>query len=140
MEKREKGRSVEEMKLEYSEVNQNMRHYSNLRFTIFTVYFAVLTGVIIIAFGDNRVLPYAPKLARFFGLFLTLFFAYYHERASLVYQHFSSRGEALEKLLGYKQITSMPHPKFKLLRFRYVTWFFFLLLSFFWIYMILFNW
>jgi hypothetical protein len=139
MGKRDKEQSVDGMKLEYSEVNQNMRHYSNLRFTIFTVYFAVLTGVIIIAFGDNRVLPSAPKLARFIGLFLTLFFAYYHERASLVYLHFSRRGETLEKLLSYKQITSMPHPKFKILSFRYVTRFFFLLLSSFWVYMIVFN-
>ena len=134
MDKREKARSIDEMKLEYSEINQNMRHYSSLRFTIFTVYFAVLTGVILIAFGNSSLLPDAPQLARFFGLFLTLFFGYYHERASLVYQHFSDRGTELEEIFGYKQITTMPHPKIRLLRFRYVTRFFFLFLTIFWLY------
>lgn len=140
MDKKNKSQPIEGMRQEYSEINQNMRHYSNLRFTIFTVYFAVLTGVILVAFGDNHVLPAAPKLARYFGLFLTLFFGYYHERASLAYLHFSNRGVVLEKKMNYKQLTGMPHPPFKIFRFVVVTRFFFTCLVFFWLYMILFNW
>jgi len=41
----------EELSLEYSEVNTNIRHYSALRFAIFTVYFAVIGGIVSIAFG-----------------------------------------------------------------------------------------
>ena len=41
----------EELSLEYSEVNNNIRHYSALRFAIFTVYFAVIGGIVSIAFG-----------------------------------------------------------------------------------------
>jgi hypothetical protein len=43
--------NLENLRHEYSEVNNNLRHYSALRFAIFGVYFAVVGGVSSIAFG-----------------------------------------------------------------------------------------
>src|SRR5205085_12632311 len=43
--------SLENLRLEYSEANNNRRHYSNLRFAVLTVFFAVLGGVASVAFG-----------------------------------------------------------------------------------------
>lgn len=45
-------RSEESLRHEYSEVVQNFRHYSNLRFAIFTIFFAVIGGVGFVAFGQ----------------------------------------------------------------------------------------
>lgn len=38
------GRSEESLRHEYTEVVQNVRHYSNLRFAVFTIFFAVPLG------------------------------------------------------------------------------------------------
>lgn len=128
--------SIDGLKHEYTEVNHNIRHYSNLRFTIFAVYFAVLSGVVLVSISSNQILPSAPKLVRALGLLITIFFWYYQERASQFYEHFADRGMELERLLGYQQITKRPRPNLRIFYFTTVTRSFFLFLTLFWIYMI----
>lgn len=53
--------SLENLRLEYSEANNNRRHYSNLRFAVLTVFFAVLGGVASVAFGIVEIKS-APSL------------------------------------------------------------------------------
>jgi hypothetical protein len=136
MAKQSRKRPFEELKLEYTEVNQNIRHYSNLRFTIFAVYFAILSAVVIFAFGDNQFFLAAPKVASVLGLLITLFFWYYQVRASQFYEYFSSRGRELEQLLGFQQITKRPVPNLRLFYFHMVTNIFFAILSSFWLFVI----
>src|SRR5918911_4054102 len=70
--------SLEMLKLEYSEANSNIRHYSSLRFAILTVYFAVLGGLIAVAFGffENKTenLLYLKLWGRIGGLITTYLF------------------------------------------------------------------
>src|SRR4051794_8017057 len=65
------------LRQEYTEAAGFLRHYSGLRFTMFTVYFAVLGGVSSVAFGlvkaDNPRIN-VPYWAKWAGLVFTLVF------------------------------------------------------------------
>lgn len=43
----------ENLRCEYAEVNNNHRHYSNLRFAAFTLYFVVLGGLLYFSYGGG---------------------------------------------------------------------------------------
>jgi hypothetical protein len=60
-------RSEESLRHEYTEVGLNARHYSNLRFAVFTILFAVMGGVGFVAFGKGQFDAYTAQVARIAG-------------------------------------------------------------------------
>ena len=90
-------------KYEYSELSQLIRHYSSLRFTILTVFFALMAGVGSLAFGIlgfeqtlNAIAVAAVKLG---GAFLTLVFIYLDQQIFLYMNRFMKRARELEEIL-----------------------------------------
>ncbi|MGE3385083.1 MAG: hypothetical protein AB7L70_19325, partial [Pyrinomonadaceae bacterium] len=94
---------------EYTEINANIRHYSTLRFTVFTVFFVAFGGVAAVAFGlvspRDGVHPILNLMAKFAGFLLTILFFYYECLIISVLMKNRERGTELEKHLGYRQIS-----------------------------------
>lgn len=97
------------LRQEYTEINNNIRHYSALRFAVLTVHFAAFGGIASTAFnffgaqtGDTESLKLGARIA---GILVTELFNHY---ASLIEEALKinrERGMVLERLLGYEQIT-----------------------------------
>jgi len=131
----EEKESLENLRLEYAEANNNRRHYSNLRFAVLSVFFAVLGGVASVAFGIVEIKsPTSPDIAlwaRIAGLLFTVVFFSFEILCDLNLRHFGRVAKELEDPLGYRQ--------FKTRKFLYVprawyfTWGMFVLLIIFWI-------
>lgn len=135
----EQERSIESLKHEYADVTENIRHYSNLRFVIFSVFFAVMGGIVLFAFSSSGITPLAARFAKIGGLLITLIFWIYEERASQMFSHFRGVGIELESKLDYRQISTMPPGKFPILEAKYTTRIFFILWTAFWIYIVFTN-
>jgi len=99
-------RSEESLRHEYSEITQNIRHYSNLRFAIFTIFFAVMGGVGFVAFSAGQFDVHAALVARFSGFPVIALFWLYQERAGLRDAHYQRVALQLERALNYTQYTS----------------------------------
>jgi len=99
-------RSEENLRHEYSEVAQNIRHYSNLRFAVFTIFFAVMGGIGFVAFSTGQFGAHASLVARFSGFPVIALFWLYEERAGLRNDHFQRVAIQLERALNYTQYTS----------------------------------
>jgi len=101
---------LEGLRQEYTEVNNNIRHYSALRFAIFPVYFVAFGGLISIAFSlfgaQSSNSDFIKLGARIGGVLITILFFHYEYLVEEVLSKNRKRGQELEKLLGYKQITS----------------------------------
>jgi hypothetical protein len=133
----EKG-SLENLRLEYSEVNNNRRHYSNLRFAILTVFFAVVGGVASVAFGIVEVKsPTSINIvlwSRFAGLVFTLTFFSFEVLCEFNISHFGHVAKDLEELLGYRQFKTRTGPYAKVT--RSFIWGMYTLIIVFWIFSI----
>jgi hypothetical protein len=103
----EEKKSLENLRVEYSEANTNRRHYSNLRFAVFSVYFAVLGGLSSVAFGVVEIKSTSPApivlAARIAGLLFTVIFFSFEIQCDLNLRHFGRVAIELEDLLGYRQ-------------------------------------
>jgi hypothetical protein len=126
---------VERLKHEYSEVNNDIRNHSTLRFNIFTVYLAALGGLVSIGFGFFEFKYGHPERirlgGRLGGLLVTLLFFYYELRIQSLINHNLKVGRDLESLLGYWHISS--RPSWGKLRSHYATNAFFVILILFWL-------
>ncbi len=101
-----KAGSVEK---EYLDASENFRHYSNLRFAIFTIYLAVMAGLGSVAFkSDSSVPSYVLVVARIGGLLMTFAFWHYEEQAFQLLKHFHKQAKFLEGSLRYMQFKEMP--------------------------------
>jgi steroid 5-alpha reductase family enzyme len=133
----EKG-SLENLRVEYSEANNNRRHYSNLRFAALSVFFAVLGGVSSVAFGIVEIKsPSSPDIvlwARIAGLVFTIVFFSFEILGDLNLRHFGRVAKDLEDLLGYRQFKTRNFPYFP--KALYFTWGMYVLLIAFWIFAI----
>ena len=123
---------------EYSEVNNDIRNHTNLRFTIFSVYLAALGGMISIAFGFFETKSGNPEhlkqIGRMGGLLVTLLFFCYELRLQSLINHNLKVGKKLEKSLGYTHITD--RKSWGWFRNHHVTILFFLIIIVFWLEMI----
>jgi hypothetical protein len=131
--------NIEGLKHEYTEVNNTIRQYSTLRFAIFTVYFAALSGLAAVAFGffeSKSGNPEQVKLwGRIGGLLVSVLFFRYELRVQALINLSLARGKWLELQLGYKQLLSRPSGGyFSMPRF---TQYFYCLLILFWLVMII---
>lgn len=130
-----KKRSIEDIKHEYSDASQNWRHYSHLRFAIFSVYFAITAGMMVVVFSDEpRFPPLITQFTKIGGLLITLSFWSYQERASQMAIHFGQVLTNLERSLGHTQYSTRPPNKFPVFKAVYVTRILFVLFTAFWIY------
>lgn len=127
----------EGLRHEYSEVNNDIRNHSTLRFSIFTVYLAALGGLSSIAFGFFEFKygnpEYIKLWGRLGGLLVTLLFFYYERRIQSLINHNLEVGKELESLLKYSHIST--RPSWRKYRSHNATNIFFLILIIFWLVM-----
>jgi len=106
---------LEGFRQEYTEVNSYYRHYSALRFVMFSVYFAVIAGIASVAFGVVEVKSYGASLIsgmiKVGGLLITIAFLMYEIRLEVVIEHYRAWAKRLEKELSYSQMTERPPSK-----------------------------
>lgn len=107
---------VEALRHQYSEANSNLRHYSTLRFAIFTVYFAIIGGVIALGFGVAKIHQAGNVDIRFWakcaGLLVSASFATLEVICERYLRHFQDVLEELEQDLDYKQMATKPTFRF----------------------------
>jgi hypothetical protein len=127
-------RSAESLRHEYSDTVQSIRHYSNLRFAIFTIFFAVIGGVGFVAFGKGQFHSHASLVARLGGIAVILVFWLYEERAGQLFQHHRQVAVNLERLLGYTQFITWPLGKNFLPEASVVNRLLFITIALLWIY------
>jgi|SRR5205085_283065 len=130
--------SLENLRLEYSEANNNRRHYSNLRFAVLTVFFAVLGGVASVAFGFVEIKSPSSlniaRWARIAGFIFTAIFFYIEILCELNLRYFGRVAKDLEESLGYHQFRNR---KFRYVpKTPYIMWGMYTLIILFWLYSI----
>ena len=108
MSEQQQERSQEGLRHEYTEVALNARHYSGLRFAVFTILFAVLGGVGFVAFGKGQFDAHAATVARIVGFPVIGIFWWYEERLNQLTEHCGRVAVELERALGYTQYTTRP--------------------------------
>jgi hypothetical protein len=130
------SKTSEELRHQYTEVCHFLRHYSSLRFVMFSVYFAVIAGVASLAFKIIEVkTPNADTinlLTRCAGLLTTIVFLLYEFRLGRLIRHYQKIAIELEKPLGYIQMTSRPKSSLTF----FATRFLYIILMLFWVFMI----
>ena len=92
--------------VEYSEVCTSIRHYSGLRFAVFSVFFAVTGGILTIAYSQTNV-ALTVRL-EILGLLAVTTFWFFEERIIAIANHFLQRASELEKELGFKAWSTRP--------------------------------
>jgi hypothetical protein len=128
--------SSDDFKFLCTEINNNRRHYSNLRFAIFSVYFAVLGGVSSISFGlieiksSNPINPIGIIFwARLGGLLFTLVFFWFEILCALNLLHYQRIAKELPQM--YRKATIWERRRF--LWAFYATWSLYAALVLFWV-------
>lgn len=127
-------RSEESLRHEYTEAVETYRHYSNLRFAIYTIFFAVIGGAGFVAFGKGQFDAHAAMIARFGGFAVIALFWWYGDRVDQLFAHYRSEAVELKRSLGYKAFTSWPTRSRYLPNFRNVGRIFFILFALLWLY------
>ncbi len=127
----------EDRKYLCTELNNNRRHYSNLRFAMFTVYFAVIGALSSVAFGIVSIgaceqvdLRLWSKLG---GLLVTVVFFWFEILGTLNLRYFSEVANRMRP--RYKMVTK--RKRFRGLNAHYATWSLFILLIIFWAYVLI---
>ena len=97
------------MDLEYTEVNNNLRHYSSLRFAQMTIFLAI-SGALASTFLEkneslNPIIKFCIEIG---GVFLTVMFWIMEESATKKWRAFHTRAINLEKDSNNKQWTNFP--------------------------------
>lgn len=86
---------------EYVELGLALRHYSALRFAIFTVFIAILGGLMIMSSDISPTRQFLTLATRVGGLLITGAFWIFEYRLETYMKHFEQRVAELEKSLGY---------------------------------------
>jgi hypothetical protein len=92
----------------YSEVNHNHRHYSNLRFAAFTLYFVVLGGLLYFSYGGGTKLSSLGwweviSRTKMIALLLTAAFFAFEIFCELTMRQLRKVAKELEEALGFRQ-------------------------------------
>lgn len=119
---------------EYKEASANLRHYSLLRFTVFTVFLAVQAGLIGFGLNANSTrLPTLTIIVKIAALVATFVFWIYTERVNAYRKLFLKRACDLENRLGFEQYVSRQKPMLGFLSTLFATRLFFLAVAAFWL-------
>jgi hypothetical protein len=101
--------SNSDLKDEYLDVSENIRHWQNLRLAQLTV-FIIVTGALIAAIFQGQTPP--PALVQLMlqvaGVIIVLVFWVSDERSVKYWLNFVKRAETLEKELGFDQYSPPP--------------------------------
>ena len=108
MSEQRQERSQESLRHEYTEAVQTIRHYANLRFALFSIFFMVIGGVGIVAFSKGQFDVQAALVARIAGFVVIAIFWIYIERLGRLLEHFISVTVEMERSLGYTQWSRRP--------------------------------
>ncbi len=106
------------VRAEYVEANSYHRHYSNLRFAILPIYFAVVGALGAVATGvavthtkvfvtPGKTLD-LPRCAAVGAALVTILFFTFERRCEQLLDYFETRQINLESVLGYKTVTERP--------------------------------
>jgi hypothetical protein len=134
------SRRAEGLRHAYSEVLTEVRHYSSLRFAIFTLFFAVVGALFSAAFGFFEIkgagsTKHVHFMVRVGGLIVTLLFLLYELRIQALINHGIRTGVELESELGYTLLSK--RPPWRWYRSHYATIAFFTLLIALWIWLLI---
>lgn len=89
---------------QYKEVKASRRHYSNLRFALFPVYFVVQFGLIQLALkGSTQNLLFPELIMPVCGLLVTYVFWTIESRITIYYKDLEQIGNQLEEYLEFDQ-------------------------------------
>ena len=87
---------------EFNEISESIRHYSNLRFAVLTLFFAFAGACISFVYGEHppkqQFAIVATQLAGIIGSLVLWFFEY---RIQNEFTHLERRAATVEKELGY---------------------------------------
>jgi len=95
------ARSVTSLQHEYTECGLYSRHVTNLRFVVFSIFFAVMGGVGFVAFSKGQFHANAAVMGRIAGILVIALFWLYIERLSELVNYYSGLRADLEQKLGY---------------------------------------
>lgn len=95
---------------EYTEVMAGLRHYSALRFAVFTLFVAVAGGLSTVAFGIGIDKPNSQLslVARLAGVVVTFIFAGFEYLTDRYLKTFGDTAKELEPLLGFSLWSRRP--------------------------------
>lgn len=94
-------RPIDSLRHEYDQVTLGLRHYSNLRFVMFSISVVVIGVVAHVAYSKGLFEEGAVRVARAGGFFIVAIFWLYLERMSLWWNHYRVAAMDLERKLGY---------------------------------------
>jgi hypothetical protein len=88
---------------QYKEIKTSRRHYSNLRFALFPVYFVVQFGLVQVAFkgSEGKELLFSNFIMPICGILVTYVFWTIEARIGMYYKELEVIGERLEEYLEF---------------------------------------
>jgi hypothetical protein len=100
------------LRQEYTEVNQNLRHYGNMRFGQLTIFIALTGGLVVLVLTKlNPISQQKLKIPfEFLGIFISLMFWRIEYSSTRKWIGFKERANELEIKLDYKQLRESPRP------------------------------
>jgi hypothetical protein len=117
---------------EYLEACENVRHYSGILSTIFTVFMTVFAGLVVFGFEKTSSNDDTQIYLCVSGLISTFMFWILVERGQSYWYYFRKRASELEGKLGYHLYSDLPKPRFAFLTQRFVARILFLSIVLFW--------
>jgi len=99
----------EHLQVEYQDVSENLRHYSNMRFAQMTLFLAITAGLGSVIIHDLKTpSQWLRTIGGVGGAVAAVIFWVLEERAADYWHHFRRRAVQLEKILGYAQYRERP--------------------------------
>ena len=104
--------NIEDIRNEYLDASNNIRHHGNLRFAQLTLFAALTGGLFTLIFGGQQPLSAFDKtILEVLGVFVAVAFFIMELRTGVYWYHYQRRAAALEKILGYSQYSTLPFGK-----------------------------
>ena len=88
--------------------DQNLRHYSNMRFAELTLFFAVNAALFSVVFREPELGQLEQVVATVVGIFVSIMFGIMNRRRVALWAALHRRAVALEHELGLAQYSSRP--------------------------------
>lgn len=99
----------EDIRLEYVDVSNNLRHWNTLRFAELTVYIAITGAMMNVVLGRSTPLPWGfAVLVKAAGILTSVLFLILQERTMTWWYRFVERAAELEEELGFQQYRRRP--------------------------------
>jgi len=101
--------SGRDLKDEYLDASENVRHWSNLRFAQLTVFMVITSALIAAVFQPGANSTSAIRVfTKVAGILTVIIFWITEERTMMFWRNFVKRATSLEKELGFQQYSTRP--------------------------------